>query len=158
MYRYSEGACLSPFTISPYLSLTAAIATYTRPSQLNSLPLGWAVNFDRRRGWENEVRGVTQLWRQEFSLHGFIVMGSATLDENVQKKRTQHFGAQMELLPYVHSLTLPTHCCWIVMHTGLWAAVLKQEQITSKTQYNRSNSKLQTFLFNIQSLGKLWIL
>jgi len=40
----------------------------------------------------------------------------------------------MELLPHVHSLTLPTHCCWIVMHTGLWVAVLlKQEQITSTT-------------------------
>jgi hypothetical protein len=158
MGGYSEGDCLSPFTISPYLSPTAAVATSTRPSQLHSLPLGWAVNYDRRRGWEDEVRGVTPWWRQEFSLHGLIVMRTATLDKNVKKKRTQHLGAQMELLSYVHSLTLPPHCGWIVMHSSLWAAVLlKQEQITSTTQYNRSNSKLQIFLFNIQSLGKLRI-
>ena len=75
-------------------------------------------------------------------------MRSATLGENVKKKRTQHL-AQMELLLYVHLLTLPTHCGWIVIHTGLSAAVLlKQEQITNMTQYDRSNSKLQIFLFN----------
>jgi hypothetical protein len=62
----------------------------------------------------------------------------------------------MELLSHVHSLTLPTYCGLIVMHVGLRAAVLlKQEQITRTTQYNRSSSKLQIFLFNVQSLGKL---
>jgi len=89
-------------------------------------------------------------------LHGLIVMRSATLDENAKKKRTQHLGVQMELLPYVHSLTLLYHCGLIVMHTGLWAAIFpKQEQFASMTQYNRRYFKLQTFLFNIQSLGKL---
>jgi len=91
-----------------------------------------------------------------FSLHGLIVMLSATVDENVKEKRTQHLGAQMELLPYEYFLNLLTHCGLIVMHTGLWAAVfLKQEQFASMTQYNRRNFKLQIFLFNIQSLGKL---
>jgi len=159
MDRYSEGACLSPFTMNPYLSPTAGIKTSTRLSQLHFLPLGWVVNYDRRPRWEDEVRGVTQWWRQEFLFHGLIVIRSATLDENVKKERTQHLGAQMEFLPYVHSLTLLTHCGLIVMHTGLWAAVLlKQEQFASMTQYNRRNFKLQIFLFNVQSLGKLWTL
>jgi len=113
-YRHSRWALI--------LSITAGIATSTRLSQLHSLPLGWVVNYDRRAGWEVEVRGVTQWWRQEFLFHGLIVMHSATLDENVTKKRTQHLGAQIELLPYVHSLTFLTHCGLIIMHTGLWPA------------------------------------
>jgi hypothetical protein len=55
-----------------------------------------------------------------FSLHGLIVMLSATVDENVKKKRTQHLGAQMELLPYVYffkfayPLRLDCYAYWLM--------------------------------------------
>jgi hypothetical protein len=43
LYGHSEEAFLSPFTINPYLSRTAASATSTCSCQLHFLPQGWTV-------------------------------------------------------------------------------------------------------------------
>ena len=119
MDRYPEGACLSPFTISPYLSPTATIATSTCPSQLQFLQQGWVLNYFRRRGWEDEARGVIQWRRQEFSLLALIMKRSATLNENVKEmnpalRSTDGITIVCAFVNLAYPLQLDYHADWLM--------------------------------------------